>query len=113
MNESDRVYLGIRGHVLALNRGDGSIVWQTKLKGSDFVTLAWEGEEIFAVTSGEAFRIEATSGTIVWHNPLRGWGTGLASVLVPGGTQDVQPVLAEAIRRIQAAAASTQTAGNP
>ncbi len=95
----DLVYLGIRGHVLGLNRNDGSILWETKLKGSDFVTLTWDGSEVFAITAGEAFCLSAADGTILWHNKLPGWGTGFASILVPGGQSNSDTLMAAARRR--------------
>ncbi len=104
--KTDLVYVGIRGHVLALSRCDGSIRWETKLKGSDFVTLAWEGLEVFAITAGEAFCLNAADGTIVWHNKLPGWGTGFASILVPGGEAISEVIMAAAHRREEERASS-------
>jgi len=36
------VYIGIKGNVVALDRGTGREVWQTKLKGANFVNVTVE-----------------------------------------------------------------------
>ena len=113
MSASDRVFVGIKGSVLALNRADGSILWQTKLKGIDYVALVSEGEEVFGIVYGEVFCLDASTGAIKWHNPLRGWGTSLASLLIPGGQNDTQGNLNAKVRRREeeerARAAATTT----
>jgi len=106
MSAEQFVYVGIRGSVLALHPGDGSIVWQTKLKGSDYVTLSSAGPQLFAITLGEVFCLDAGTGALQWHNPLRGWGTGLATLLVPGGNNTTTNTVAAEMRRQQQAAAS-------
>lgn len=107
----DLVYVGIRGHVLGLNRSDGSILWERKLKGSDFVTLTWDREEVLAVTAGEVFCLNATDGAILWHNRLPGWGTGFASILVPGGMSASEVLAAAARHREQEDAHNSVTPG--
>lgn len=109
--KADLVYVGIRGHVLALNRSDGSIQWERKLKGSDFVTLTWDQNEVLAITSGEAFCLNAADGTVLWHNRLPGWGTGFASLLVPGAPGTSEVLAATAQRRAEENASSGAAPG--
>ena len=106
MKAPNHVCVGIKGSVVALDRLTGEIVWQTKLKGSDFVNVVGEGGEVLAVTVGEVFCLDLASGVIKWHNPLKGWGTGLASLLVPGATDSAQASLLAKLRRDQEAAAA-------
>lgn len=73
------VHIGIKGTVLALNRATGAIVWETNLKGSDFVNLVLDGGDLLASTRGEVFCLNPANGRLRWNNPLRGYGWGLAS----------------------------------
>ena len=41
MKTSDLVFIGIKGSVVALDRGTGRQVWATHLKGSDLSTSSW------------------------------------------------------------------------
>ena len=78
-------YIGIKGSVLALDRASGAIVWQTTLKGADFVNLVLNGGDLLATTRGEAFCLDVATGQVRWNNPLKGMGWGIASIATPEG----------------------------
>jgi len=80
MKSSELVYLGIRGSVVALNRSNGDQVWITRLKGYDFANVVLDGGKLFATAYGEVFCLDPLSGRILWHNKLKGFGVGLASI---------------------------------
>ena len=42
MKSLDLIFIGIKGSVVALNRGTGEQVWATHLKGADFVNVLQE-----------------------------------------------------------------------
>jgi outer membrane protein assembly factor BamB len=115
MKTSDLVFIGIKGSVVALNRGTGQQVWATHLKGSDFVNVVVDNGTILASCYGEVFCLDALTGNGLWHNRLKGFGWGLATIAteetVRAGNASA---LAEKRRRDQeagsAAAASTTTA---
>jgi outer membrane protein assembly factor BamB len=99
----DFVYVGIRGHILALDTATGTERWRTKLKGADFVQVTSDGTRLYAVARGELFCLDGGTGAILWQNRLAGMGLGLATVMpgsVPGAAV---PPLAEAHRRRQGA----------
>lgn len=80
------LFVGIRGHVLALDSATGTERWRVKLKGvrmraSTFVHLHRDAEHLYAAYNGELFCLDPASGTVRWHNGLQGLGTGLASML--------------------------------
>jgi outer membrane protein assembly factor BamB len=79
----DLVYVGIGGHVVALDVATGTERWRTKLKGSDLVCVVSDGARLYAVARGEVYCLDGTLGTILWQNRLKGLGIGLATV-VPG-----------------------------
>ena len=107
MKTSDLVFIGIKGSVVALDRATGQQVWATRLKGTDFVNVVLEKEVLLASCCGEIFCLNPLTGNGLWHNPLKGFGTGLATIANennPGSGN--APVLAEKCRRDQEAAAS-------
>ena len=88
MKTSDLVFIGIKGSVVALNRATGEQVWATHLKGSDFVNVVLQDKAVLAACYGEIFCLEPLTGNALWHNPLKGFGTGLATIATldnPGG----------------------------
>lgn len=100
------VFVGVGGHVAALDRATGIEIWRTKVKGGDFVNVTVDGENLYATTQGEIFCLDRSSGEVRWHNKLKGLGLGL--VTVAGGS----PVPAMAEKRRRDAAAANSTAGS-
>ena len=111
MRTSDLVFIGIKGCVIALDRATGAQVWVTRLKGGDFVNVVVRNGAILASCYGEIFCLDALTGNALWHNPLKGFGMGLATIALeegpPGG---IPPVMAEKRRRDEQAASSAAVA---
>lgn len=91
--------IGIKGHVLAIDRATGTELWRTRLKGGEFVSVSVQ-DSIYASTKGELFCVDPATGSIKWHNRLSGMGVGLVSI---GGDVTTE---AEALQRAAAAAAA-------
>src|SRR5688500_14357722 len=108
-------FVGIKSSILALDERTGTEIWRTKLKGSDFVTVLWDGETLIAATGGEIFRLDPQSGTVMWHNALKGLGRGvvsLASTRAPQvGTRSDPNIAARRRDQQEAAAAGAAAAG--
>lgn len=99
-----RVFVGIKGTVLALDRATGEEVWRSPLAGADFVNVVLVDGDLFATARGEMFALEPSTGKILWHNPLKGLGRGLLTIA--GGTEQTVPMAEKKRRDAQAAAAS-------
>jgi outer membrane protein assembly factor BamB len=84
MKSSDLVFIGIKGSVVALNRATGEQVWQARLKGCDFVNVVVQGGVVLASCYGEVFCLDPLTGAALWHNPLKGFGVGLATIAGEG-----------------------------
>ena len=111
MPSSKVVYVGIKGTVLALNSSSGEQLWATHLKGSDFVHVVLDGDNLYATTQGEIFCMNPEDGTARWANELRGMGFGLAGIATESAPNALLMLLAEKHRQdAAAAAASTSTA---
>jgi len=102
------VFVGIKGHVLAVDRTTGAEIWRTALTGSGFVNVAVTETDLYAATRGELFAIDPASGAIRWHNALKGLGLGLLTIAAPGAGQFV--VVADQRRRDDTAAAASASA---
>ena len=100
------VFLGIRGSVMALDKKTGVRVWETKLKGSSFVTLLVDGSRIFAGAQGEIFCLDAATGKTLWHDGLSGYGFGLLSLAMQNSGSDAALMAAEFVSQQQAAAST-------
>ena len=112
MKTSDLVFIGIKGSVVALNRGTGEQVWATHLKGCDFVNVVVQDGTVIASCHGEIFCLDPFTGEARWHNPLKGFGMGLATI-APGdnsGGAGTQVLAAKRRRDEEAAAAAAATA---
>ena len=107
MKTAQLVFIGIKGSVVALNRATGQQVWATHLKGSDFVNVVLHNGAVLASCRGEVYCLDPFTGIGMWHNPLKGYGTGLATIATERNLEDGNgPVLAEKRRQDEAAAAS-------
>ena len=112
---SNTVYIGVKGHVAAIDKSDGRTLWQTKLKsgavsGHRFVSLLVEQTRVYAHTHGELFCLDADTGRILWNNPLDGLSYDIASIAVEGASASALPA-AEYRRQKEAAAASAGHGG--
>lgn len=98
------VFVGIKGTVVALDRAAGAELWRTRLKGSDFVNLVIADGDLYAATKGEIFCLDPATGHVRWNNPLKGLGWGLVTIGMSSSGQTA--VMAEKRRRDEQTAAA-------
>ena len=79
-SRASKVYIGLKGAVVAVDRDGGQTIWQTELKGSDFVTVTLQDGDLFAAASGRVYRLDPSTGAILWVNELKGLGYGIVSI---------------------------------
>lgn len=111
MNSKQILLVGVKGSVLAFHRETGEHLWAAELKSSstsDFVSFASDDTRIYAHTGGELFCLELKTGRKLWHDRLKGFGYGIASLGFPGSTP-ASAAAAEAIRQAAAAASAATT----
>ena len=104
------VYLGVKGSVMALDADTGGQLWVTHLKGSGFVQVVLDGDDLYATTYGEIFCLDSKTGEGRWHNPLKGFGLGLVSVCTEGVPSSLLALVGEYQHQQEAAAASASAA---
>jgi outer membrane protein assembly factor BamB len=79
---TSQLFIGIKGHVVAIDVATGEELWRTKMKGSGLATVAVVGGHLYGAANGEVFRLDPSTGQIVWQNKLPGLGLGI--VTFPG-----------------------------
>ena len=105
---NELVFVGLNGRVVALDRETGDEVWnwQPNTRGhKGFVALVVDGDRLVVSDNGYVYCLEATTGRQLWHNPLTGYGTGIAVVATAAGSSG-QSALAAAAQAAQQEAAA-------
>lgn len=72
----DKLYLGIKGHVVCLAKSNGELIWKQKLKNSTLTNVYYESDMVYAFAGGHLFALDAKNGEIKWENTLSGLGYG-------------------------------------
>ena len=73
----EKLFIGIKGHVICLDKETGRSIWTTKLKSlTDVTNVHFEGESVFAYARGHLYCLDPNDGAVKWTNPLNGFGTG-------------------------------------
>ena len=81
-----------------------------KVKGNSFVTLTSDLQRVYAACHGVLHCLELQSGTILWANPLKGYGYGVASLCLPGQPADLSTASAGKAAADHAAATAAAAA---
>jgi outer membrane protein assembly factor BamB len=102
------VYLGVGGHVAALDLATGQEIWRRKVKSSQLLCVTLFEGRLLATANGEIWCLDRDTGTVLWHNKLKGLGMGF--VTVAGG--ELTPAMAAALVAQQQAAAAAAVAAS-
>ena len=105
------IFVGLRGYVIALHRDTGEIVWSCSELNSGAITLLLDGDRLIASTNGYIYCLDSMTGRVVWNNPLRGYGIGIAHLVSVHG-QSSQTVNQQYVAAEQAAAQQSQYHGS-
>jgi outer membrane protein assembly factor BamB len=108
----DLVYVGFNKQVIALDRFNGTKVWEWKSpEGAGFPAILVDGDRLIVSVQGYTYCLEPTTGALVWKNELKGHGTGIPSLVSVRGSSSVQSAAAKEHADQQAAAAAATTSG--
>jgi outer membrane protein assembly factor BamB len=88
---SERLIVGIKGQVVAIDTATGAEAWRTPLPISgilasrnDVVSVLKKEGMIFAATSGFVFALAESDGSVLWKNELPGLGFNEISLALDG-----------------------------
>jgi len=98
------LYIGIKGHVVAIDRTTGGEIWRRHLAGASYVTVRSDAGGLYAGTRGALFCLDRTTGSVLWTSPLSGLGYNLITFSGSDGTAAAAAEVAQ--KRAAAAAAS-------
>lgn len=101
-----KLFIGIQGKAVCLDKTSGDILWSSKLKSSSSVTnVYYEGNRVFAYSGGHLFCLNAETGEIVWENGLSGYGFG--ACIIASENQSSATAISSQVASQQAAASSS------
>jgi outer membrane protein assembly factor BamB len=106
---SGSVYIFSFGRVAKLNKQNGEIVWEIKLKDlgitsyNAFGDIRHEGEYLFIGISGHIICLTENDGSLVWKNDLKGWGYNYISIANDTSNTSEKAGMAAAIAAAHAA----------
>lgn len=87
MRQHSILYILSNGRVAAINKKDGSIAWEVKLKEYGLSNLAHsvgqitvEDNKIYVGCAGILVCLNTKDGSLIWKNELKGWGFGFVSM---------------------------------
>ena len=87
MRKKNILFIYSNGRVAALNKKDGQIIWEIKLKqyvGSSMTyavgQIYVEEENVYVAVSGILICLAAKDGSLKWKNELKGWGYSFVSM---------------------------------
>ncbi len=82
MSDQKNLFIGIKGHVVCIQKSDGNERWRTKLRSSDITSVMVTDDAIIATTGGYLYALNPISGNVLWENPLKGLGMGVSTLSV-------------------------------
>jgi len=99
-----KLFLGIKGHVVCLDKESGDVVWDTKVKNSAITNVYYEDGLVFAYSGGHLFCLHSSDGSLKWENTLKGLGYGAC---IMASEQQNSALIMSQIAAQQAAAGTT------
>ena len=85
MTRSDRLFIGVGGHIVSVDVGSGQELWRTKVGTASISTVHLQNGRLYGAAAGELVCLDPATGTIHWRNKLKGLGLG---VVVFAGSGD-------------------------
>lgn len=102
--------LGINGHVVAINKDDGSELWRKKLKSGTITVVSSDNTKVYASSSGHLFCLDKATGEQIWTNSLKGLGYGTCIIDVGNHAASVSGTIAGKAAATAATTAATTAA---
>ncbi len=70
--QNDRLFIGINGYVLALEKQTGRELWLNKLPGHEIVTVVCHDGLLYAGSERKLFAVDPVTNKIVWESRIMG-----------------------------------------
>jgi len=89
-----KLFLGIKGHIVCLNKQTGEELWRKKLRSSTLTNIVFDGDSLHAYCRGHMFGLNPDTGDILWENELHGLGYGYCMIASEGSNNHAQAISA-------------------
>lgn len=87
MKQDGVLFILSNGRVAAINKKDGEIIWEVKLKqymgaGTSHAIgqIMAEHGKLYVGCAGKMLCLSAKDGSLIWKNELKGWGYQFISI---------------------------------
>ncbi len=102
----NKIFLGIKGHAVCINKKTGKEVWRTKLKVNwgGVTNIHYDNNLIYVYVNGHLFCLDSESGSIKWGNDLPGLGHSYCIIASQHGSQQTAINAAASFEEAQGAA---------
>ena len=91
---------------MRIDRRTGTVLWEARLAGSQFVNIQMSGDDLLAATRGELYCLDPATGQLKWQNSLPGMGFGIVAI---SGDNDNASAIAQEMQQRQQQAANSGT----
>ena len=98
---TDNLILGMKGHVICVNKNTGKERWRTKLRSADLTNIYCEADKVYAYANGHLYCLSVNNGKVEWQNDLKGLGYGACII---AGQQNANLVTDHINQQVNAAA---------
>ena len=82
-----KLYIFSNGRVAAIDKRDGSIIWETNFKEYGLSAIGYaigqiveDGDKLYLAVYGHLLCLSAADGSLIWKNELKGWGYNFVSI---------------------------------
>lgn len=110
MKIDELIFVGLNGYAVALHRDSGEMVWTNSEMKSGYVTLLLDGDRLIVSTNGYIYCLDPLTGTILWHNPMKGFGQGTPTALLSQRGQGSHAMMQQVTQMSGAAATAASAA---
>jgi outer membrane protein assembly factor BamB len=96
----EKLYVGSRRYVAALDAQTGEEIWRTKFSSSSsaIVTMLLKGHQLFVGHSGHAYCLDTETGAIQWCSDLPKMGYNAVMLAMEGASGCVSQGAAAAVQ---------------
>jgi outer membrane protein assembly factor BamB len=110
MKIDDLVFVGLNGYAVALHRDSGELVWKNSDMRNGYVTLLLDGDRLVVSTNGYIYCLDPLTGSILWHNPMKGFGSGSPTALLSARGQGSHTLMQHVTQMCDASATAAAAA---
>lgn len=110
---SEKIFVGARGFVAALDAESGEQVWRTRLPSgapTSLLTMLLKGGRLYMGYADRAYCLESNTGAILWTNEVGAPDDQPMRLAMPGATEFASEEVVAVLAQTEAKSAAVATA---